>query len=64
MATDYDLYKVSRTLNVCIDFELLKVKVSVIFLGTVGFLACRDERSLYCQTDHVVLIKGKWPRVK
>ena len=44
MATDCDLYKVLRSLNVCIEFELLKVKVPVIFLGTVGFSARGDGR--------------------
>jgi hypothetical protein len=42
VVTEYDLYKIIRTLDVCIEFELLKAKVPVIFLGTVGFSARRD----------------------
>jgi hypothetical protein len=44
VATEYDLYKIIGTLDVCIEFKLLKVKVPVIFLGTVGFSARRDRR--------------------
>jgi hypothetical protein len=44
VVTEYDLYKIIRTLDVCIEFELLKAKVPVIFLGTVGFSARRDGR--------------------
>ena len=44
MATEHKLYKNIGDMYVCIDFEILKVKVPIIFLGTVGFSLCRDGR--------------------
>jgi hypothetical protein len=44
VAVEYDLYKIIGTLNIYIEFELLKVKVLVIFLSIVGFLVHRDKR--------------------
>lgn len=32
-----NLYKYMGDIDVCIEFEMLKVKVPIIFLGTVGF---------------------------
>jgi hypothetical protein len=36
VATEHDLYKTMGNIGVCIEFELLKVKVPSVFLGTVG----------------------------
>ena len=44
VATDYDLYKKSRDIDVYIEFEILKIKVLIIFLDTVGFSLLRDGR--------------------
>lgn len=41
-----DMYEEIRDIDLCIDFEVLKVKVSIIFLGTVGFSPRRDRRYL------------------
>jgi len=40
----FDLYKNIGDVNVCTEFKLLKVKVPMIFLGTVGFSPRRDGR--------------------
>ena len=42
MAIEHNLYKTIRNIYVYIEFELLKVKVLSVFLGTVGFLLRRD----------------------
>jgi hypothetical protein len=39
-----EIYKEIRHIDLCIDFEVLKVKVPIIFFGTVGFSARRDRR--------------------
>jgi hypothetical protein len=39
-----DVYKEIRDIDLCIDFEVLKVKVPFRFLGTVGFSLRRDVR--------------------
>jgi hypothetical protein len=39
-----DIYKEIRDINLCIDFKVLKVKVLIIFFGTVGFSLRRDGR--------------------
>ena len=44
VATEYDLQKIIMCVDVCIEFKLLKVKVPIIFLGTVGFSLRRDGR--------------------
>jgi hypothetical protein len=44
VATERDLYKIIGDIDVCIKFDLLKVKVPIIFLGTVGFSLRRDGR--------------------
>jgi len=36
--------RVIANINVCIDFELIKVEVPLIFLGLVGFSTCREGR--------------------
>jgi hypothetical protein len=41
---EHDLYKNIGDIYVCTDFEILKVKVPIIFLGTVGFSLRRDGR--------------------
>ena len=44
MVTEHDLYKIVGDIYVYTDFKILKVKVPVIFLGTVGFSLRRDGR--------------------
>lgn len=44
MATKHDLYKNIRDFNVCIEFEILKVKVPINFFATVGFSARKERR--------------------
>ena len=44
MATEHDLYKNIGDVDVCIEFEMPKVKVPIIFLGTVGFSPPREGR--------------------
>ena len=44
VATEYDLCKYMGDIDVCIDFEMLEVKVPIIFLGTAGFSLRRDGR--------------------
>jgi hypothetical protein len=46
VATEHDLYKTIGNIDVCIEFELLKVKVPIDFLGTVGFSPPREGRYL------------------
>jgi hypothetical protein len=41
---EHALYKTIRNIDVCTESELLKVKVLIIFLGTVGFSLRRDGR--------------------
>ena len=43
-----DIYKEIRDIDLCIDFEVLKVKVPIIFFGTQGFPARRDR----CYNDN------------
>ena len=47
VAMEYDLYKNIRYANVCTEFEMLEVKVPIVFFGTQGFSAHRDGR--YCR---------------
>jgi hypothetical protein len=44
VATEHDLYKSIGDVNVCTEFEMLKVKVPINFLGTVGFSLRREGR--------------------
>ncbi len=44
LATEHDLYKIIRDVNVGPEFEMLKVKVLINFFGTVGFSLCREGR--------------------
>jgi hypothetical protein len=44
VATEHDLYQNIGDIDVCIEFEVVKVKVPIIFLGTVGFSLRRDGR--------------------
>jgi hypothetical protein len=46
VATEHDLYKIIGDINVCAEFEMLKIKVPIIFLGTVGFSPPREGRYL------------------
>lgn len=46
LAIDHDLYKKNRDIDVYTEFEMLKVKVLIIFLVTVGFSLPRDGRYL------------------
>jgi hypothetical protein len=41
---EHVLYKNMGDIDVCEDFEILKVKVPIIFLGTVGFSLRREGR--------------------
>jgi hypothetical protein len=40
----HDLYKIIGEINVYIEFEILKVKVPIIFFRIVGFSLYRDKR--------------------
>jgi hypothetical protein len=42
-----NLYRIIGNFNMCIEFEFLKVKVPIIFLGTEGFSRRRDGRYAY-----------------
>lgn len=42
MAIKYDLYKNIGDIDIYIDFEILIVKVIIIFLSTVGFSLLRE----------------------
>ena len=42
MATEHDLYKTIRDVDMCTEFEMLKVQVPIIFLGIVGFSLLRE----------------------
>lgn len=44
VATDHDLYKKVRDIDVYTAFEMPIVKVLIIFLGTMGFSLRRDGR--------------------
>lgn len=44
MVTVHDLYRNMGNANVCTEFRLLDVKVSIVFLATVGFSPSRDGR--------------------
>jgi hypothetical protein len=44
VAIERDLYNNIRDIDVCTAFEMLKVKVLIIFLGTKGFSPRRDKR--------------------
>jgi hypothetical protein len=44
VATEHDLCKNMGDIDACTDFEMLKFKVPIIFLGTVGFSLRRDGR--------------------
>jgi hypothetical protein len=44
VATVHNLYITIGDLDICIEFELLEVKVPIVFLGTEGFSLRRDRR--------------------
>ena len=44
MVTAHDLYRTIRNKDACIEFELLEVKVPIVFLATVGFSRPRERR--------------------
>lgn len=46
VATGHDLYKKIGDFDMCIEFEIFKVKVPINFLGTVGFSLRREGRVL------------------
>jgi hypothetical protein len=46
VATVYDLYRTIGNINIYAESKLLKVKVLIVFLGTVGFSLCREGRYL------------------
>jgi hypothetical protein len=43
-STEHDLCKNLGDIDACTDFEMLKVKVPIIFLGTAGFSLRREGR--------------------
>ena len=45
----------------CTDFEMLKVKVPVIFLGTVGFSLRRDGRKHRYVYRVSIALRSKYP---
>jgi hypothetical protein len=51
VATDYDLYKKNIDIDVYTDFENLKSKYFIIFLGTMGFSLHRDGRYVQIRID-------------
>ena len=44
VAMEYDLCKNIGYINVCTEFDIFKVKVYIIFLGTMDFSARREGR--------------------
>jgi hypothetical protein len=44
VAMERDVYKEIGDIDVCIKFEMLKIKVPITFLGTVGFSPRREGR--------------------
>ena len=55
MALEPGLYKNIRVIEACTDFEMIEVKVSIIFSCVVGFPPHREGRysEIY---DHVVAV--------
>jgi hypothetical protein len=41
---EHDLYKILGDIDMCREFNMFKVKVHVIFFGTVGFSLRREGR--------------------
>ena len=48
----YDLCKNKRNIDKCVEFEMPKVKVPIVFFGTVVFSPLRDRR--YCHEESIV----------
>lgn len=46
MSMEHDLFKNIRDINACIDFEIIEVKVPIIFSCVVGFLH-REGRYIF-----------------
>jgi hypothetical protein len=44
VAMEHNLYKNMGDIDMCTEFDMFEVKVSVIFLGTVGFSLRREGR--------------------
>jgi hypothetical protein len=44
---EHDLHKNIGYADVCTEFEMLKVKVPIIFFGTVGFSPRKEGRYLF-----------------
>ena len=44
VAAEHNLYEYIGDIDVCTEFEMLKVRVPMIFLGTVGFSPLREGR--------------------
>ena len=44
LATEHNIFKNIRNIDIYIDFEMIKVKVPIKFLGTADFFATRDGR--------------------
>ena len=61
---EHVLYKNIRDINMCKDFEILKVKVPIIFLGTAGFLLRREGRYFEPKETCVPSLSGQRGRHK
>ena len=55
-----DLYRIIVNINVCTDLSCLKVKVPLIFLGTVGFSALRDGRLAVLKNSRTNYTVDRW----
>ena len=56
MATEHDLCKIIEDIDVRIEFEMLKVKVPIIFFGMVGFSPRRDGRYKLQSYPHFIRV--------
>jgi len=55
------IQKKNRGIGVCKEFEMLKVKVPIIFLGTEGFSPRRDGHKLAVfRTAVATCLGGRW----
>ena len=52
---EHDLYKNLGDIDMCREFDMFKVKVYIIFFGTVGFSLHREGRYTFSSDS------GRWP---
>jgi len=61
---EHDLYKSLGDVDMCREFDIFKVKVPIIFFGTVGFSPHRDRRYKRAYELHYFLdydsLKAQW----